>query len=52
LRCLACGRIEEFLDPTLNALAQRLSDDTGFLVEVTRLEMTGLCPSCRQKTVK
>jgi Fur family ferric uptake transcriptional regulator len=49
LRCLACGRIEEFMDSSLTGLAQRLSRDTGFLVQMIYPEMTGLCPACRKQ---
>jgi Fur family ferric uptake transcriptional regulator len=49
LRCLACGRIEEFADPALSQLARRISGDTGFLVEAIPPLLSGLCPACREK---
>ncbi|MDR1397439.1 MAG: transcriptional repressor [Desulfarculales bacterium] len=52
LRCLSCGRIEEFMEPALSEVARRLGRQTGFSVGGINLEMTGLCPICRKKDGK
>jgi Fur family ferric uptake transcriptional regulator len=49
LRCLACGLIEEFTDPSFSQMARRLRADTGFWVESIRPLVNGLCPSCQRK---
>lgn len=47
-RCLSCGRVMDlsgqFTDAELKALARELKD---FQITGYRLELTGLCPSCR-----
>lgn len=50
LRCTKCGYIEEFVEPLLEDLPQRLSKSTRFVVHRYRLEALGSCPKCQQET--
>jgi len=50
LACFHCGRIEEFSRALLDQLKNELSDQAGFEVRVTRLEVGGRCRSCRNET--
>lgn len=47
LVCLACGGIQEFEDPTIEKLQQDIAGSRGFQVTYHRLELYGLCASCR-----
>ncbi len=46
LICTACGRITEFEDETLAALARKVKRAQGFTVIEQRLELYGLCRAC------
>lgn len=46
LICTACGRILEFEDETLSALARKIKRARGFTVTEQRLELYGLCRAC------
>jgi Fur family ferric uptake transcriptional regulator len=46
LICTACGRIQEFEDDTLAALARKVKRARGFTVTEQRLELYGLCRDC------
>lgn len=47
LACFQCGRIEEFSSALFERLQSEISDQAGFEVRVTRLEIGGRCRSCR-----
>lgn len=47
LACFQCGRIEEFSSALFERLKSEISDQAGFEVRVTRLEIGGRCQSCR-----
>lgn len=49
LRCLVCGRIEEFAEPALQEMEQRLRRSHGYQVSGHRLEVRGVCPDCQAK---
>ena len=49
LRCLVCGRIEEFTEPAMQEMEKRLARRLGYRVTGHRLEVSGVCPRC-QKT--
>ena len=51
LRCTYCGHIEEFVEPLLEDLPERLSRSTNFVVDRYRLEALGCCPKCQQKRI-
>lgn len=46
LACFRCGRIEEFTTPLFERLKAQISDEAGFQIRVTRLEVGGSCRSC------
>ncbi len=46
LACFICGRIEEFTSPLFDRLKAEVSEQAGFSIRVTRLEVGGLCRSC------
>lgn len=47
--CIKCGRIEEFANPQLEDLQQRVMSRYGFTPIRHRMELYGLCPDCRDK---
>lgn len=47
LACFRCGRIEEFSSALFERLKSEISDQAGFEVRVTRLEVGGRCRACR-----
>jgi Fur family ferric uptake transcriptional regulator len=50
LRCVECGRIEEFVDNRLDSIEMELSSKFGYEIINHRLEVRGICPQCaRQK---
>jgi Fur family ferric uptake transcriptional regulator len=52
LICTACGRIQEFEDETLAALARKVKRARGFTVTEQRLELYGLCRSCARAAAR
>jgi len=47
LACFQCGRIQEFASPLFEELKSEISRLNGFQIRVVRLEVGGLCSSCR-----
>jgi Fur family ferric uptake transcriptional regulator len=52
LRCIECGKIEEFTDPRLNDIEGYLEERFGFKILDYKLDVKGLCPECREKIRK
>ena len=48
LVCTRCGNIEEFENETIEQLQTEVAASRGFLIEKHRLELYGLCGSCRK----
>ncbi len=48
LRCLGCGEILEFEEPALKLLEEQLARAYGYLIKGHRLQVLGLCTTCRQ----
>src|SRR5580658_2582933 len=46
LACFRCGRIEEYSSPLFEQLKAEISDQAGFDIRVTRLEVGGSCRAC------
>ncbi len=46
LACFRCGRIEEFSSPLFEQLEAEISEQAGFEIQVTRLEVGGNCRAC------
>jgi Fur family ferric uptake transcriptional regulator len=45
--CSSCGRSAEVADIGFEAVAASIARSTGYRVDTHRLELFGLCPSCR-----
>lgn len=48
LICESCGRIVEFMDERIERLQDEVAEAHGFLVTHHKMELYGLCPSCRK----
>lgn len=48
LICLACGRITEFEEPSLEPVQQRIAERHGFELHEHKHELYGLCRECRR----
>jgi len=46
LACFECGKIEEFTTPLFEELKAQISQQKGFHIRVTRLEVGGRCRQC------
>ena len=44
--CSRCGRTDEVDDAGLRSVVREVGRQTGFRVDVHRLELVGLCPAC------
>jgi len=47
LICTRCGRIIEFKEPSIEKMQEAVAEKYGFVVEDHKLELYGLCRSCR-----
>lgn len=47
--CEACGRVDAFFQRALEQALARVQRVAGYQVEAHRVELYGLCPSCRSK---
>jgi len=45
--CSSCGRSTEVADNGFESVAASIARKTGYRVDLHRLELFGLCPSCR-----
>src|SRR6185503_608378 len=52
LACFQCGGIEEVSSALFERLKSEISNQAGFEVRVTRLEVGGRCRSCRDSGQK
>ncbi|MCP4499261.1 MAG: transcriptional repressor [Deltaproteobacteria bacterium] len=46
LICTQCGRIEEFMDPRIEALQKEVAEKYGYVVTSHRMELYGSCSAC------
>jgi Fur family ferric uptake transcriptional regulator len=46
LACFQCGRIEELTPPLFDKLKSEMARQSGFEIQVVRLEAGGLCKAC------
>ena len=46
LACSRCGRVEEIGESYVDAVAQRVASDTGFVIDDARLDFYGRCAAC------
>lgn len=49
LRCVECGKIEEFRDARMKDIRADMEERFGFKIQRYKLDMKGLCPECREK---
>ena len=49
LLCVGCGSVEEFLNPRIEQLQEKVAQDHGYKITHHRLMLYGLCPKCRNK---
>lgn len=47
--CTSCGKIIEFVNPEIETLQHRVATQHGFVVTHHKMELYGVCESCRQK---
>jgi Fur family ferric uptake transcriptional regulator len=50
IRCIVCGRVDDVDGEVLVNIADRFNDLNGYEVVDHRLELMGICPSCRDKS--
>jgi Fur family ferric uptake transcriptional regulator len=46
LACFQCGRIEELTTPLFEKLEGEMARQSGFEIQVVRLEVGGMCQAC------
>lgn len=46
--CVRCGRVEEFIDETIEARQRAIAEKQGFEMTDHSLYIYGLCPKCRK----
>ncbi len=47
LICIQCGKFVEIIDAGIERLQKRLAKENGFILKRHRLELYGICKSCR-----
>ncbi len=53
LVCDKCGKVEEFLDETIEAAQHEVAGKFGFKMTAHSLQIFGICPACQtEKTLK
>jgi len=50
LRCLGCGEIREFEEPSLKLLEKQLARAHGYQIKGHQLEVHGFCANCQEAT--
>ena len=49
LRCLGCGEIQEFEEPSLKLLEEQLAERYNYQIKGHQLQVHGYCAACRPK---
>ncbi len=47
--CVKCGRVDEFMDPTIEERQRRIADKLGYSMTDHSLYIYGICPDCQKK---
>ena len=47
--CVKCGRVDEFLDPTIEERQKLIAKDKGYSMTDHSLYIYGVCPDCQKK---
>ena len=50
--CVKCGRVDEFLDPTIEERQKAIADRFGYTMTDHSLYIYGVCKACRSKEQK
>jgi Fur family ferric uptake transcriptional regulator len=50
VRCTCCGRVDDIWGLPLDLAELRHNDSSGYLLLAYRLELTGVCPRCREQS--
>lgn len=50
LKCLGCGEVQEFEEPSLAQVEHRLAQEYGYNIVTHKLEVKGYCPACLEKS--
>lgn len=48
--CVKCGRVDEFMDETIENRQRQIAQDAGYEITDHSLYIYGICPDCRSKT--
>lgn len=48
--CIECGRVEEFIDETIEQRQQVIAEKLGFTITDHSLIIQGICEACRKKS--
>ena len=48
LVCVKCGRVEEFVEETLEEQQKKVAKKAGFVIAERSLTLYGFCPRCQQ----
>jgi Fur family ferric uptake transcriptional regulator len=46
--CVRCGRVDEFMDPRIEALQATIAGEAGYLITDHELHIYGVCSACRE----
>lgn len=47
--CVKCGRVDEFMDETIENRQRQIAQDAGYEITDHSLYIYGICPDCRSK---
>lgn len=47
--CVKCGRVDEFMDETIENRQRQIAQDAGYEITDHSLYIYGICPDCREK---
>jgi Fur family ferric uptake transcriptional regulator len=47
--CVKCGRVDEFVDETIEKRQRQIAQDAGYEITDHSLYIYGICPDCRAK---
>jgi Fur family ferric uptake transcriptional regulator len=47
--CVKCGRVDEFMDETIEKRQRQIAADAGYEITDHSLYIYGICPDCRAK---
>ena len=47
--CVKCGRVDEFVDETIESRQRKIADEKGYTMTDHALYIYGVCPKCQKK---